>query len=634
MSTILKNLYTEILQEHLRKTLVFASGLRLNPLESEMYYAFEINGSRIYECFYTMPDSPTLVFYYFSVTADGETHFYANNPMRLGGIGCMTHTEPENLYQITVYKKGFSTPDWMKNAVVYQIFPDRFYSEDANISHGTKRSWNDEPFYRSDQFGGHYLSNDFFGGNLKGIERKLSYLKDLGITAIYLNPIFEAFSNHRYDTSDYENVDPNLGSNEDFISLSDHAKKLGIKIILDGVFSHTGSDSRYFNKFGNFETVGAFQSKDSPFYSWYTFIKFPDIYDSWWGFDTLPNVNELDNGYMEYIVKGKNSISKKWLRMGASGWRLDVADELPDKFIEEFRKSIKEENPDSLLIGEVWEDASNKVSYGSSRRFLFGSELDSVMNYVFREAVLDYLLSADASLFARRISSLIENYPLQSLYSAMNLISSHDVPRAMTVLSGAPDFKSMDRESQHSYVISTEAYNIAMKRMYLAAVLQMTLPGAPCIYYGDETGMTGYADPFNRHTFNWNNTNCSLSEHIKKFIALRNAHACLRTGRYEMLYYLNGIMCFMRSIENKRDVFGADCKYDESIVVILNAGKECENGFSLNLERFGAVSASDIFTSEKYQCKGGFFLDILPYSYKILKLEREKNECIKIQPTL
>ncbi len=601
----------------------------VNGTEALMHYCFDMNGTRIYECDITSGGESGLIFYYFIITADGETVFYGNNENHLGGDGQIYSSEPESKYQITVYERGYETPDWMKNAVVYQIFPDRFYNKNSNISHGIKRSWNEEPFYTAAQFGGEYLSNDFFGGTLSGIEEKLPYLKKLGVSVIYLNPIFKSFSNHRYDTSDYETIDENLGTNEDFASLASAAEKMGIRLILDGVFSHTGADSKYFNKYGHFDSIGAYQSKDSPYYSWYNFKNFPDDYDSWWGFETLPNVNELDEKYLDYIVRGKNAVAKLWLRRGASGWRLDVADELPDEFIAEFRKSIKSEKSDSMLIGEVWEDASNKISYGKRRRFLWGNGLDSVMNYVFRTAVCDYLVGEDSSLFTERICSMLENYPPQSLYTAMNLISSHDVPRAMTVFSGAPDFRTMDRAAQHDYFMPHDSWCLALKRMVLAIAIQMTMPGAPCIYYGDEAGMCGYADPFNRMTFPWGHENAMLADQTEKLAAFRNAHQCLRTGSFEMLYYVGAACCYMRSIK-QNDVFGKAFP-DESIVVLINASQNESAHMFLDLARFGAASMTDVFSGEKAEYNCGIEIDAPALSYRIFILERKKTECTKIQ---
>ncbi|MDO4562671.1 MAG: glycoside hydrolase family 13 protein [Clostridia bacterium] len=562
-----------------------------------MYYVEDFGTARLYECNVKMPSEGKLIWYYFGVEADGETAYYGNDETLLGGIGEMYETVPKYRYQITVYAESFKTPDWMKDAIMYQIFPDRFCREGKTPIHGTERKWGEEPFYTAQQFGGAYLANDFFGGNFKGIEQRLDYLKTLGVSVIYLNPIFKAFSNHRYDTGDYENVDETLGTNADFERLCAEAKKKGIRIILDGVFSHTGSDSRYFNRYNHYDSVGAYQSPASPFYSWYSFTKYPDEYSSWWGFKTLPNTNEADEGFLDYIVRGENSIIKRWVRSGASGWRLDVADELPDEFIVHLRKALKEEDSDALLIGEVWEDASNKISYGKQRAFFWGNELDGVMNYVFRGALLDYLTSQDAQLYVRRIGSIVQNYPAEALYASMNLISSHDVPRAFTVLSDAPSVKSLSREAQHSYKIPPDKRATAAARMRIAAAVQMTMPGVPCIYYGDEIAMEGYADPFNRACFVPGSGDTDLLNWYRELAALRNSHAALRTGDYSLVYYFESSVCYSRAIVDGKDVFGRPFK-SERFFVAVNASTHDSCDLALELGRYGVEKLRGVTSGE------------------------------------
>jgi len=601
----------------------------IDNVEFPMHFVFETNGSRIFECEIETPSSPCLLFYCFFICADGSTVYYGNNSAQTGGLGETSCELPGSLYQITVYDKNFTTPDWMKNAIVYQIFPDRFCRGKETPFHGIERNWEDEPFYRPDQFGGEYLSNDFFGGNFDGIKEKLPYLADLGVTAIYLNPISKAFSNHRYDTGDYENPDELLGSVEDFQELSKEAKKLGIHIILDGVFSHTGADSKYFNKYNHYDSIGAAQSQASPYYSWYNFSHFPDKYESWWGFETLPNVNELDKNFTEYIASGKNSIIKKWLRRGADGFRLDVADELPDEFIKKLRESIKSENPDALLIGEVWEDASNKVSYGEKRAFLLGKELDSVMNYVFKDAVLGYLTSGDAKQFFGKMHSLLENYPKESLYTAMNLLSSHDIPRALTVLADTPDFRTLTRQEQHDYVIPEDKLALAKRRMVLAVCLQMTLPGAPTIYYGDEMEMLGFADPFNRAPMDWNHGESEIMRQIKLFSELRKEKSLLRTGYCTLISAEDSVTVYMRNAEGGKDAFGKKVANDE-VIIIVNAS-DSSRFVNLNLSQYGIDSLRDTLSGELISHDHNLIMELHPLSYRIFTPERNTNKCTKIQ---
>ncbi len=425
-------------------------------------------------------------------------------------------------WQFTVYDKSFTTPQWIKGGVIYQIFPDRFYSsgtkkENVPQDRIIRTDIDGEPYWRPDEKG-KVLNNDYFGGDLKGIEEKLSYISSLGVTCIYLNPIFEAHSNHRYDTADYEKIDPLLGNEKDFVSLCQKAEELGIKIILDGVFSHTGSDSRYFNKNGRYPDTGAFQSKDSPYYPWFKFTHWPDKYQSWWGIEILPEIIEETPEFIEYI-SGENGILRKWLSLGASGWRLDVADELPDEFLDALRAAVKAHSPDAIIIGEVWEDASNKSSYGKRRRYLQGQQLDSVMNYPFADCIIDFVRHGNAEGFEKTVVTVIENYPKPVIDVLMNHIGTHDTQRAITALAGESCIYR-DRAWQSGRKLEDKKES-GIRLLKQAAVLQFTLPGVPSIYYGDEAGMEGYKDPFNRGFFPWGKENEELTEFYRSLGKIR-----------------------------------------------------------------------------------------------------------------
>lgn len=592
----------------------------VNDKTVRMYYVSGFGNRRIYQCVLNLPSKGGLVWYCFRAEADGSVLWYGNNPEFLGGVGETYTDKPDKLFQITVYEKDYKTPDWMKNAVVYQIFPDRFFRGDETEFHGIPRAWGETPFYRADQFGGEYTSDDFFGGNLSGIKAKLPYLKELGVTAVYLNPIFKSPSNHRYNTGDYETVDPLLGTNKDFAELAKLFKKNGIRLILDGVFSHTGDDSRYFNKYGNYDSLGAYQSKDSPYYDWYSFKNWPEDYESWWGFKSLPNTNEMTDGYLDYIVNGDNSIVRRWIKNGASGWRLDVADELPDDFIKQIRTAVKKADPDAVLIGEVWEDASHKVSYGRQREYFWGKSLDAVMNYVSRGAILDYLLSGNAPQFLHRLSSLYENYPKEALYACLNLISTHDVPRALTVLSGATSVEKLSRDEQAAYVIPPDALDLALKRMRLAVAVQMTIPGAPCVYYGDEVGVNGYADPFNRTCYPWGAENKTLFDFHKELIALRTAHRCLRTGSFLAVFSYDEAAIYLRGITGGKDVFGDEAE-NETMLVALNPSSHPIT-VKFSLERYGVRSVRNALTGEPVPYDGkNFELYLAPLDFTIFELD-------------
>lgn len=519
-----------------------------------MAYYHSIGEYNIYTATAIMPDKPQKVFYTFEIVTDSGTMWYGNNHSRLGGVGEEYTSCPDSKFQITVYKKDYKTPDWFKNSVCYQIFPDRFYKSGDFLSdkpHMKKRCWGEIPYHTPEQFGGVYDCSDFFGGNLKGIEEKLGYLKELGIDAIYLNPVFEAYSNHRYDTGNYENIDPLLGTNEDFERLCRSAEGMGIRIILDGVFNHTGSNSKYFNKNGSYSSVGAYNSKESPYFDWFRFSTWPTEYESWWGMLTLPQLEENNPTLREYLLNGKDAIVKRWIKSGAYGWRLDVADELPDSFIKELRENVKAVNPEAVIIGEVWEDASNKVAYGEDREYLLGDELDSVMNYPLRNSLIDFALGrCNACEFDNRISSIRENYPKEAFYSLLNFLSSHDVERIITVLSGidCPE----NRAEAAKIKLSVVEYERAKKKLFAVMTLQMTLPGVPCIFYGDEAGLQGFCDPFCRSCYPWGEEDNAIKEKLKTLIAMRKSSDAFTKGEMETVYCYNSGYAMIRTYGSEK----------------------------------------------------------------------------------
>jgi len=467
-----------------------------------------------------------LYFYHFEV----NDRNFGCGKMRLGTLG-----QAQN-WQITVYDESYETPNWLKGGIMYQIFPDRFckVGEIPIAEHKILRyDWGGTPRFRPNEYG-KVQNNDFFGGNLNGIFDKLPYLSDLGVSVIYLNPIFEAYSNHRYDTGDYMKIDSMLGTVEDFDRLISEAEKYGIKIILDGVFNHTGDDSRYFNKYGRYPGVGAYQSTKSPYADWYTFREFPTSYESWWGIETLPAINENSLSYQEFIF-GENGVLKTWLRHGIGGYRLDVADEMPDSFLQKLRVSVKDENPDAVIIGEVWEDASNKIAYSQRRSYLQGFELDSVMNYPLKDAVIDFVKSGNTKMLRETLAALIDNYPKKTLDSLMNILGTHDTPRILTVLGGK---LCSSREEEAVTVMTESEKRRAKDKLKVAALLQFTLPGVPCIYYGDENGSEGYRDPFCRRCYDWLNPDEELRAYYRKLGEIRRKvlHGVLKDGKYREVF--------------------------------------------------------------------------------------------------
>ena len=433
------------------------------------------------------------------------------------GGACAGEWLPE--WILNVYSYEYETPDCFKGGVVYHLFVDRFckVGKDVLPQYGVLKKWDEDVTVRDPD--GVFRANDFFGGNFAGILSKLDYLESLGVTTLYLSPIFKSSSNHRYDTGDYMKIDPMLGTEEDFRQLIEEAKKHGIGIMLDGVFNHTGADSKYFNKFNRYKSLGAYQSKDSKYYSWYTFYDYPDDYHCWWGITVVPTVNR-DCWEFHNLIAGRQGVINKWTDFGVKGWRLDVVDELDDSFVKLIRYRVKTNDKNCVLIGEVWEDASLKYSYGEEREYFRGMELDGVMNYVFKVAILDYLKGGDGKVFADRVMEIVENYPKESLDCCMTLIDSHDTVRAINFLSGV-EMAEATKEERRDYRLSPEEYERGKKGLKLASVLQYFLPGVPSLYYGDEAGMEGFEDPINRRPFPWGKEDRDILSHYQKLGELR-----------------------------------------------------------------------------------------------------------------
>ena len=492
------------------------------------------------------PHQPELVWYYFRFWRDD-------------GSGCLLdrsgYHSHEDLspWQLTVYQPH-PTPSWFGQGVTYQIFPDRFHRltlPDPTGLVGQRwmhQNWADQPAWRPEP-DGVVRNRDFFGGSLAGIAEKLPYLSDLGVSTLYLCPIFESASNHRYNTADYTKIDPLLGTEEDFRALCSQARDLGLRIILDGVFNHTGSQSIYFNEDGFYPSLGAAQSPDSPYFDWFSFHPWPHEYDAWWGIGTLPAVREDSPSYLDYIIRDENSVIRRWLRAGASGWRLDVADELPDWFIAKIRAVMEEEFPDALLLGEVWEDASNKVAYSQRRQYLLGRELHGVMNYPFRTSLLETLCQEDATAFFTTMETLRENYPHDAFFSAMNFLGTHDTPRVLTVLGASVLLET--KEQRSAYRLSPQERSLGLARLRLAALVLFTFPGSPTVYYGDEAGMEGYEDPFNRGTYPWGHEDQALLDYFRRLGRLRHGRPALSQGSFRWVTAHGPLLSFAREAQGQ-----------------------------------------------------------------------------------
>jgi len=491
-------------------------------------------------------------------------------------------------FQLTVYEKTLKTPDWMKGNIMYHIFVDRFCrKEPAYVRPDAilEEDWDNYTPEYAKISGGFVKNNRFYGGNLYGVAEKLEYVKLLGVGVVYLSPIFEAASNHKYDTGNYEKVDDMFGGDKALDLLLEKAKELGIRVVLDGVFNHTGSDSVYFNREGRYGKVGAYNDKNSPYYKWFDFENYPDKYRCWWDIDILPAVTTTDPSYNEYM-NGKDGIVRKWLRRGISGWRLDVADELNEQFLVNLKAAARAEKSDALVLGEVWEDASNKVAYSSRRRYFRGRELDSVMNYPLKNAIIDFMKTGNSYTLKETVISLYSHYPKDVSDCLMNFLGTHDTQRILTALSGS-DITGLSRTRQAEFKMSDEELKDAKELLRLAYALLCALPGVPCIFYGDEAGVEGASDPFNRATYPWGREDKELISHFRKMGALRNDESVLKTGYLQVCEGTdNGIFAFYRFNEY------------EKVYVCVNMS---ERDFALD------VSGTDLLTAKKVE-KG----DILP----------------------
>lgn len=497
---------------------------------------------QFYDCEITTAEG--LYWYDFRYTSAHGEFFVVKSE---NSLGIVSQCQGDR-FQLTVYDNEFATPDWLKGGLIYQIFPDRFYNSGKEKSGvPTDRfvceDWSKQPEYRQNN-GICSLGNDYYGGDLEGIRQKLPYLQELGVSCIYLNPIFEAHSNHRYNTANYEKIDMLLGDEADLENLCKEAKKRGIKIILDGVFSHTGDDSIYFNRTGRYGAGGAYRDLNSPYHEWFKFYDYPNGYDAWWGVKTLPETNEDNDSFTEYIT-GDNGILRRYLKLGIGGWRLDVADELPDKFLDKLRVAIKAEKPDAYILGEVWEDASNKISYGARRKFLRGAQLDSVMNYPFANAILNFVKQGGGDVLSETVHTVLENYPKCSVDTLMNHLGTHDTARVLTILGKSDSFIG-DRAWQSMQKLSECEYSQGIKRLKAAAVIQYTLPGVPSLFYGDEAGVQGYGDPFCRATYPWGKENKSLIDFYKTLGSVRRDCKAFTDGDFYTIFATTDAIAYTR----------------------------------------------------------------------------------------
>ena len=547
------------------------------------------------------PETPELCWYAFRFTRADRSVRY------LDASGWCS--EPQHRWQMTVYDAASPTPGWFGEGLTYQIFPDRFrrshLPDMAKMPWGRRlhENWDDIPDYLPDEDGEY--CRDFFGGDLAGIREKLPYLRELGVETLYLCPIFEASSNHHYNTGDYRRIDPMLGTEEDFRALCAEAHALGIRVILDGVFNHNGKDSRYFNADGRYDTVGAAQSQDSPYYPWFHFHPWPTDYDAWWGIRDLPAVNESAPSYRDFIFAGEDSVIRHWLRAGADGWRLDVADELPDDFIAGIRQAMDETKPGCLLLGEVWEDGSNKIAYSQRRKYLLGGETHCLMNYPFRTAALCYLRGGDAADFRESMETIRENYPAPAFQSAMNFLGTHDTPRVLSLLGEGQT--PADKAERAAFRLRPEEERLGKERWKLASALLYAFPGSPMLFYGDEAGLQGLEDPFCRGGYPWGREDEDLLAWFRLLGRLRKRPS-LRRGDLTWLHAQGPLLAFRRQAEG------------ETTAAAFNAG-DAEAALTLPWE---GREALDLLTGQRFAAWEGRIALCLPARGAVLLTEAER----------
>ncbi|MBQ4150531.1 MAG: glycoside hydrolase family 13 protein [Clostridia bacterium] len=491
------------------------------------------------------------LFYFEFRFAQNDKTLYTSS---INNVDFYLSDRPARRFLLLVYESDFKTPESYYGTTMYHIFVDRFAKSDKKlpVRDGAilREDWEDGIPEYAPYPGAPLKNNQFFGGSLWGIIEKLDYLESLSVNCLYLSPIFKAYSNHKYDTGNYLEIDEMFGGKEAFDALLKECKKRGIKVILDGVFNHTGDDSIYFNRYGKYPSLGAYQSEKSPYAEWYHFLRFPSKYECWWGIDILPRLNHTSRDCRDYFV-GDGGVCEKYIKCGTGGWRLDVADELSDQFLDSLRSVVKKANKDALIIGEVWENAAEKVAYGTRRRYLRGKQLDSVMNYPTKNAIIDFIKSGNCNMLYNTVTELYSSYPRAVSDCLMNLLGTHDTERILTVLAGRSAEGHSNAELSTMRMDQSErAYGISMLKM--ASAIQYTLYGFPSVFYGDEAGIEGYRDPFCRMPFPWGKECNELTEHYKALGKIRKEHSVFAGGDFKVVTHNEGLFAFVRENENER----------------------------------------------------------------------------------
>ena len=493
------------------------------------------------------------LFYYEYLFVRGWDTLFSSS---VNNVDMTLSQKSESRFRLLVYEKGYKTPEWFHGATMYHIFVDRFCKGEGKTElHADAKinpDWHNGIPQYARKNGEPLANNVFFGGNLWGVIEKLEYLQSLGVTVLYLSPVFDAYSNHRYDTGDYEKIDSILGGDGAFDALIEAAHKKGMKVILDGVFNHTGDDSKYFNRRGRYPHVGAYQSKESPYYKWFNFRVYPHSYECWWSIEIMPRLSYSSEECLNYFV-GEGGVCEKWLLRGADGWRLDVVDELPNAFLDKLRNIAKRTKKEGgLLIGEVWENAADKIAYGKRRRYFSGRQLDSVMNYPFRNAVLSLVLEKDTETFYNILTELYSSYPKEASNSLMNLLGTHDTERILTKLGDGGTGEGLTNDELAHMRLSENQRKEAVQKLKLASIIQYTVFGVPSVYYGDEAGLEGYHDPFCRLPFPWGEEDTELQAHYRSLGKLRREHFALKNGDFRFTVRKKDFIAYERANQNDR----------------------------------------------------------------------------------
>lgn len=546
--------------------------------------------------------------YYFDVDIGGHHYVYQNNDDYVywssergsGGKGLAAHfpaaTSNIRRFRQTVFDAGYQVPSWARDAVYYYIFPERFRNGDRSNDPKPGRdryqdkpiefhaNWLDQPYRPGSGDGSDaYANNDFFGGDIDGIIKKLDYIAALGANTLYITPMFRASSNHKYDTADYRHIDPAFGSDDDFGRLTAAAAKRGMRVIPDASLNHTGSDSLYFDRFGKYDSRGAFRNARidpaSPYADWYSFDASqtaPDSqYKGWTGVSDLPQLNKSSPRLRDFFYGAPDSVTKIWLDRGAAGWRMDVAPWVPDDFWRGWRAAVKQHRPDALTISETWFDAS---------KYFLGDMFDSTMNYIFRNTVLDYAAGLPATAVYHNIELMREQYPAQSFYALMNLLSTHDVARSLHYL------------GYHGAEDGAAAIAQAKQRMLLATFFQMTFPGAPAIYYGDEVGMTGGDDPLNRAAYPWQDLggrpDLAFLKRFKALTQMRKNNPVLRHGTLDAPILLDEHVIVLARTDGKSNALVAMNNATVPKTVTVALPKEFNSGAYTDLLDHASVNAA------------------------------------------